>query len=427
MGMNRLLLGNTDHLQRKIYLWNIIGSVMNALASVFLLFAVTRISGQTDAGIFSLAFSTAQMMLTIGYYEMRAFQATDITKVYSFSDYLMSRILTCILMIVASVFFVWLSGYTPEKALIVVLVCVFKMFDALEDVFHGLYQQNGRLDVAGKSLALRVATSMVAFILTLLFTRNLVTACAVAIIAAAVGFACFNLTVFRNFFTGKFSWNGSAIKKLLWVCFPLFLGSFMLLYINNAPKYAIDTYMPAEYFQAYFNYLFMPAFVINLFSTFIFKPMVTTMAEVWGSNQKKLLLKIIGKLLLAVALLTLAVEAAGYFLGIPVLSWFYAADLAQYRTELLILILGGGFNAVVTLMFYGITVLRKQKFVLIGYSVTLALALVISAVLVPVGGLMGASIAYLLSMVILAAVFTITFAVCYRKGKREAEAAENAG
>ena len=109
------------------------------------------------------------------------------------------------------------------------------------------------------------------------------------------------------------------------------------------------------------------------------------------------------------------------------LSWFYAADLAQYRTELLILILGGGFNAVVTLMFYGITVLRKQKFVLIGYSVTLALALVISAVLVPVGGLMGASIAYLLSMVILAAVFTITFAVCYRKGKREAEAAENAG
>ena len=105
---------------------------MNALASVFLLFAVTRISGQTDAGIFSLAFSTAQMMLTIGYYEMRAFQVTDITTVYSFSDYLMSRILTCILMIVASVFFVWLSGYTPEKALIVVLVCVFKMFDALE-------------------------------------------------------------------------------------------------------------------------------------------------------------------------------------------------------------------------------------------------------------------------------------------------------
>lgn len=424
--MNRFLLGSTDNLQRKIYFWNIIGSMVNALSSVFLLFAVTRTSGETAAGIFSLAQATALMMLTIGFYEMRAFQATDVTKVYSFSDYLMSRIITCTLMVAVSVFFVWVSGYTAEKAAVVLLMCVFRMFDALEDVFHGLYQQNGRLDVAGKSLALRVFTSMAAFIITLVLAKNLIAACVVAIAAAAIGFICFNLTVFRNFFTGKFSWNGQAIKKLLWVCFPLFLGSFMMVYINNAPKYAIDTYMPAEYFQAYFNYLFMPAFVINLFSTFIFKPMVTTMAEVWVSNEKKLLLRIIGKLLLAVALLTAAVEVAGYFLGIPVLSWFYASDLSQYRAELLILVLGGGFNAVVTLMFYGITVLRKQKFVLIGYSVTLALALVISAALVPVGGLMGASIAYLLSMVILAAVFTITFVVCYRKGKREAEAAENA-
>ena len=424
--MNRFLLGSTDNLQRKIYFWNIIGSMVNALSSVFLLFAVTRTSGETAAGIFSLAQATALMMLTIGFYEMRAFQATDVTKVYSFSDYLMSRIITCTLMVAVSVFFVWVSGYTAEKAAVVLLMCVFRMFDALEDVFHGLYQQNGRLDVAGKSLALRVFTSMAAFIITLVLAKNLIAACVVAIAAAAIGFICFNLTVFRNFFTGKVSWNGQAIKKLLWVCFPLFLGSFMMVYINNAPKYAIDTYMPAEYFQAYFNYLFMPAFVINLFSTFIFKPMVTTMAEVWVSNEKKLLLRIIGKLLLAVALLTAAVEVAGYFLGIPVLSWFYASDLSQYRAELLILVLGGGFNAVVTLMFYGITVLRKQKFVLIGYSVTLALALVISAALVPVGGLMGASIAYLLSMVILAAVFTITFVVCYRKGKREAEAAENA-
>ena len=71
--MNRLLLGNTDNLERKIYLWNIIGSMANALASVILLFVVTRVLGANDAGIFTLANSTALMMLTIGFYEMRAF------------------------------------------------------------------------------------------------------------------------------------------------------------------------------------------------------------------------------------------------------------------------------------------------------------------------------------------------------------------
>lgn len=419
--MNRLLLGNTDNLERKIYLWNIIGSMANALASVILLFVVTRVLGANDAGIFTLANSTALMMLTIGFYEMRAFQATDVKGVYSFSDYLMSRFVTVAAMVAASFFFVFAGGYTYEKAAVMLLLCIYKVFDALEDVFHGLYQQQGRLDVAGRSLSLRVLLSTAAFVIVLLATRSLIGSCVAAIIAAAAGFMLFNLTIFRHFYGGAFHWNKKAVFTLLWVCLPMFLGSFMLVYINNAPKYAIDTYLSFENndYQAYFGYLFMPSFVINLFSTFIFRPMVTPMAQAWADHDRSRLTRIIGKLLAAIVFLTIAGVAVGYFFGVPILSWFYGIDLSSYRAELLILVLGGGCNAVVTLMFYGITVLRKQKLLVVGYGATLVLALVISNILVSSYGLMGASVAFFVSMAVLALLFFIIFIVCYKKESRK--------
>ncbi|MEA4854208.1 MAG: hypothetical protein VB082_08055 [Christensenella sp.] len=414
--MHRLLIGNDRNLKRRAYIWNIVGSLIAALTSVFLLFAVSRISGATQAGIFTLAFSTAQMMLTIGLYEMRPYQATDVEEIYPFSDYLISRAVTCTLMIAASAVFVFAGGYTQEKGMVILLICVFKMFDALEDVFHGLYQQRGRLDVAGKSLALRMGTSMAAFIVTLYLTNDLIFTCWVSIAAAAVGFALFNLTIFRSFYQGKFHFCGKALRKLLWACLPLFLSSFMLIFVNNAPKYAIDAYIPSEAFQAYYGYIFMPAFVINLFGTFLFKPMVTPMADQWVLGNKKELLRMILKLAGAIVVLTVVLEAACYFIGIPLLSWFYAADLSAYRAELMVLVLGGGFNALVSLMFYSITVIRKQRYVVIGYGAALIFALAASNLLVPHAGLMGASLAYLLSMAVLVVIFACIFGVCFKKG-----------
>ena len=245
--MNRLLLGNTDNLERKIYLWNIIGSMANALASVILLFVVTRVLGANDAGIFTLANSTALMMLTIGFYEMRAFQATDVKGVYSFSDYLMSRFVTVAAMVAASFFFVFAGGYTHEKAAVMLLLCIYKVFDALEDVFHGLYQQQGRLDVAGRSLSLRVLLSTAAFVIVLLATRSLIGSCVAAIIAAAAGFMLFDLHDLPSFLRRRFPFGTKKrYSRFYGYACPCFWAGFMLVYINNAPKYAMDAYLSFE-------------------------------------------------------------------------------------------------------------------------------------------------------------------------------------
>ena len=59
------------------FIWNILGTGLNAFNSLFFMICVTRINKTTNAGIFTLAFSTACILNVIGTYAGRVYQVTD--------------------------------------------------------------------------------------------------------------------------------------------------------------------------------------------------------------------------------------------------------------------------------------------------------------------------------------------------------------
>ena len=74
MILRELIIGNEENIQRKNFIWNMLGSTLYSFASIILLAAATRVLGEDKAGVFSIAFTTGQLMLTIGFYEMRPYQ-----------------------------------------------------------------------------------------------------------------------------------------------------------------------------------------------------------------------------------------------------------------------------------------------------------------------------------------------------------------
>ena len=126
--------------KRGAFFWNMAGCTVNAGATVVLLAAVTLICGAEEGGVFSIAFVTAQMLMTLGAFGVRAYQASDMEE-FTFPQYLTHRLLTCALMVGAGASWAFLSGYRGEKAAVAVLLCVFKMIDALADVLEGRLQQ----------------------------------------------------------------------------------------------------------------------------------------------------------------------------------------------------------------------------------------------------------------------------------------------
>lgn len=396
------------------------GSLVNAATSLVLLMMVTRPLGDEKAGVFSLGFSVSLMMLTVGMFEVRPFQSTDIYKQFSFPQYFSFRILTCLLMLVCSVGYVLLNGFTSEKAWVVLLLCVLKCVEAFCDVFNGQAQQNERLDIAGFSLSVRVCLYCGAFLLASLITGNLLIACAVMAVSALVWLILFDAKTGKYFEKCGLDFQKTSVFGLFKACFPLFLASFLMMYISNAPKFAVDAYLPDAY-QTYYGILFMPASVINLFSLFAFRPLLTKLTAMWNENRRKAFLLTVLKLVLWILFVTAAALAGGWLLGIPVLSLLYGTDLSAYKAGLMVVLADGGFNALCVLLYYMITVMRRQKYVLIGYVVAALTAWFAGDRLVRAFGLMGASYTYILSVAVLCVLFVCVFAGVLLTKRKEKE------
>ena len=90
---------------KKAFLWNMIGSVSYSASSFLYLLVVTRICGVELAGFFSLSYATAQLLLQIGRYGMRTFQATDLKQKFLFGEYGISRVISCSLMLLLGIIY----------------------------------------------------------------------------------------------------------------------------------------------------------------------------------------------------------------------------------------------------------------------------------------------------------------------------------
>lgn len=410
---------NLDKSQlKKDYVWNTLGSMMSALASVLLLIGVTQVLGSYDGGVFAIAFAIAQQFQTVGQYETRVYQATDIQKEHPFGIYFATKIVTCSAMIICIVVYALLANGFSSIALVFILVGCMRFFDAFEDVFHGLFQLEGRLDIAGKAFFFRTLVTTVSFFIGIALSRNLIIGCATSVIASAIAMILVNIPELKSRTKIKPIFQFSSIKTLLLACFPLFLGSFLFAYLTNAPKYGIEFFMNPEA-QAYFAILFMPAMVINLISGFIFKPLLTSMAKIWHSPQKKSLFKYVFYGFAASGGITLVVIAIALPIGTPILSFIYGIDVKSYTLELIILLISGGFNAASIIAYYALVVIRRQKQVTVTYGIASVLISIFVFVLVPRLGLLGASLAYLGGMICLTMIFLVFVFLNIRKAPED--------
>ena len=416
----KTFLLNDKYIEKSSYIWNMMGSLFMAFQSVIMLMILTRTVGLVEAGIFTIANANANLFLTVGKYGMRYFQVSDVKNQFSFAEYRMSRIITIISMITVSLVFTlyssWNYSYSFEKTIIIIGMCLFKVVDAVEDLYIALYQKNNRLDVAARGMTLRMFFTILIFGGSLIISKNLMFTLMISTVSTIVllwGFVYLTYDVFKVD-SKCFSW--SNVSDLLKTCFPLCAGAFLSFYIGNAPKYAIDAVLNDE-LQACYGFISMPVFVIGLLNNFIFNPMIYRMSVLWSRRDIKAFMKKIVKQMEILAGITVCCLVGAYLLGIPVLSWLYNTELESYKTELLIILLGGGFLGLSGLLNSVITIIRSQNKLVWGYLIVSMLAYITSTPIVAKYGMMGAAIIYVVLMFILCCIFAGIFINGIRKKK----------
>lgn len=406
--LKSFLLHSKD-IEKAGYFWNMMGSMLSAFQSVLLLMVVTRVLDLTAAGIFTLAYASANLFLNIGRYGMSNFIVSDVNRTFSFREYRMSRYLTTAAMLLASGVYAAVASvqgnYSAEKTWVIIWMCIYKAIDAVELVYFSEYQRVRRLDVAGKLFTVRMAFSILLYAVLIILVGNQLTALIVTTFASIAMLAILIALTYPTFrLEETFAWRN--VFRLLQQCFPLFLGAFLSFYISNAPKYAIDGCLNDE-LQACYGFVAMPVFVIGLLNGFLFTPVIVEMSILWNEHKRKEFGKRVARQAIIILGITAVCLAGAYILGIPLLSLLYNTDLSAYRAELLVLLLGGGFLTMSTLLTTIMTIWRIQKYEALGYIAVSIFAFFAADFFVRKYAMMGAAMVYLISMVMTCVIFLV--------------------
>ena len=383
------------------YVWNTVGVGLWGMVFPVLTIVVTQLAGAEQAGMFSLAFVTALLLMFVGNYGVRNFQASDLDEEYSFADYQANRVLTVVIMLVAGITYCKFRGYTDQMWLMSLGVYLYKAVDALADVYEGRLQQVDKLYLAGISQAFRSAAALIGFSLALLITRNVGVSSIVMAVIAALTFVVFTFPLAQLETPKSRRANAKRVIALLKQCFPLFVALFMYNLIDNMPKFVMEGALSYDN-QLYYNALYFPAHAILLTSGFIYKPMLLKMANAWAdpAKRKKFDLIIVVMFVIIVGITVVVAGAMSWF-GLAIMSFLYGIDFEQYRGLCFVMLAAGGVTAGIEFLYQVITVLRRQRAVTKLYLITFGFSLFVPVLLVNFTGLPGAVIGYLIVMCIL--------------------------
>lgn len=395
---------------KRAYFWNTLGSGLNAFNSFFFLIIVTRINGVTEAGIFTLCFAVSNMLYNIAIYSGRTYQVTETEKDITNREYIASRIFLSTIMIIIALLYGVFNGYQVLELKVLILLSLFKITEAVCDVFHGILQKNNRLDTVGISLFLRSFINIVSFLTIDKLTHNMVLSITSLIFINVLIMYFIDIRKSRQYREETTPFKISGVVKILKLGFFTFAFSFIANYLLNAPRFALRLYMD-ESFQTIFGIIVMPASIVMLVNQFIIQPIITLLKDKHQKNDRRGFIKIAIIVMFATFVTGVLAAIVAYLIGIDVLNFAYKLNLDDYRNSLILVIVGATIYTMTSVLSNCLIVLRKTKIQLVLYSIVCLFAYFISNLFVKMFDFNGAIYAYLLIMILLMILYIITFVI----------------
>lgn len=388
-----------QHNIKKDYFWNTLGVLLQNAISPLLLIVVTRVNGIYDSGLFSFAFSISVILWSLAMWGGRTYQVSDATKEFSARGYLAVRVILSVLVMVCTLVFVFVNGYSLDKAVLIIILTLLKVLESFADVIYGVLQVNGKLYTSGISLTIKTLSGLVMFIITIVLTRDLLLSSSLLLLVNALVITLFDLPNARlaaGMVGRRIKVNirqacieaGAIMKRSS----PILAMSLLAVLSINIPRYFLDKYHENQI--GYFGVLAMPIALLTLLITFMLQPNVVQLSLLYSKGKIREFRQIIAKIMTYTAAIGAVVLIGTYFIGVPALSLVFGIDFADYKWALLVVVLGAVVNTIVGIMTNALTIMRNFKLQFITLLVGSVLLVPLCAVLVPTFGLFGAVALY---------------------------------
>lgn len=369
--------------------FNSMGSLFYLLCQWLLTVLVVPLCSFEAAGILTLAISLTNVFFTLATFGIRIFQVSDSQGKYGPGLYISTRVLTCLFsFVLCAVFLLCNRQYTSEQVLCVLFYMLYRIGEALVDVFAGEEQRAYRFDYVGLSFLFRGIATLLSFSLTLYFTRNLtLTLLVMAVITLGVVLVYDRrqvkaLTGFRLHLSLRQS------LPLLREAWPLMLNSALLTLLTAVPRYFLEMYHGSE-LLGYFGSVSTPAVIIQAGCSFIYTPLVAPLTSRFASRDlrgfRRMLLLALGGVMGFAACMFLGAALLGRW-GLTLL---FGQAILPYAYLLLPVL---GFTLCISLIYFlevPLTIGRRLKVMTAIHGGAVALVSVVSLLAIPAHGLQG--------------------------------------
>lgn len=291
---------------RGTMLWNSVSLVYYLACQWIITVLVTRLAGYHAAGNFSIAMACTGAFFSLAQFGVRQFQVSDIKKEYSSGTYIAARLVTCIAALILCTSYVFLYGYDKQQAICILLYMLFKLMEAVVDVFQGIQQTAWRLDIAGISYFARGTLTVLIFFVLLRQGYSLNSAVMGMSSVSMLVILVWDIPQTKRLERIKPEWRFENIFRILKTCAALLVYTISTSIITYIPRQMAAQVVGIEQLGIYAT-VATPVLIVQVCASFVFNPLVPLFAENYekgrGNAFKTLfircILSIVGLLIIA--------------------------------------------------------------------------------------------------------------------------------
>ena len=385
--------------QKKDYIWNSLGSLLQSAISPVLLIVITRLNGIEDSGLFSFALSLSVVFWAVSLWGGRTYQVSDIKREFSSGGYVAVRFVASLIVAISAVAFCFLNGYNTTKTGLIMILVTFKILESIADSLYGVLQIHHKLYIAGISLTMKAMLGFAAFMAVDIVTKNVIYGTLAILLINMLIIFLYDILWVRRVETISISkklckeyiTQAVVIMKHTSV---VFVVMFLTMFSLNIPRYFLDKSHPDQI--GYFGIMAMPITLLGLFISFIIQPNVVNLSELLAKGKLKEFARIVGKINQITFGMGVLSVVLSYLIGVWMLNVIFGININNFRLDLTIMAIGAAANAFVSIYVNLLIIMRRFKGQFYTLLLTDILAVVVSICLIERLAMLGSVLVFML-------------------------------
>ncbi len=411
------------------FAWTLIGNGIYAISQWAILVVLAKLGSAEMVGQFALGTAIALPIILCANLYLRAMVATDAREEYSFADYLGLRLITTLLAVGLILALGLMGGYRAATAWVIVIVGGSKAFDALSDLFLGLFQRRGRMDYFAMTLIVNSGVSLIALSLALWWTHDIVWAALGSMLGSAAALLAFGLPAGAAVLkqippiqpraasarqVWRQRWHMATLRNLAVRAAPLGFASLRPALNLNIPRYFI-AYQLGERDLGIFAAIAALVLAGLIITSSLSASIISRLATYYAAGNTTAF----RQLMLRMAQIGLAQGSVGvviaFLAGRAVLTFFFGAEYATYNDVLVWLVLTAAMYVMINLFEMALTAMGRFTIQMRIQLITLVVLIALCFWLTPRYGMYGAAIAMFGSALVTMVAYVLAVSIHFMK------------